>query len=788
MNTLWKKSWTDLVRRPRRALLAVLAAGLAVASATAALASLAILQRDIPHNYDRTHPPDAVFTLSEPADAWRTLVLARADVANAEVKRVLWARARTSSTRTVPLRILVEPELGRAEVGRYELLGDATTPRPGELLLERASRSVSRREVGETLEVLLDGNSTGEWQIAGEVHDPALAPGWMERMVYAYASTEALERLGVSGGLNELWVQRESSSIADDEVWSWARALRSELEQAGAAIAGTRVLAPGRHPHHVQMQALLYLLATFGGLISALAALLLGLLMHRWMVAEERCIGVWKSLGGSSWSAAASYARSLATLGCIAAALGVPVGWWLGGLYARLASTTLNFQVLGPAPGWVVVVAVGFALLLPVMMAAIPIWRHSRRPARELLASGGPSRTTGALLGDSLRRGPHALRYVVRNVVRKPGRTLASGAVLAIAGGVFLTAQMVGSSWTHTIESHVQVHSPDVLVWLTERRSISELRDLDLSISGTDSLEFRYQTKLELKGPDGDWEPLDVVARPRDSGHDAAPMLTGSWLPKERGGTPAIVINHVLHRRHPDWNLGQERTLRSESGEHAVRLVGVIRSLLPFPTAYIDMQHGAPALGLGGWADRVLFRVPDGSGDEQWRVAGEAENRLRQAGLVVAGAHPKTMVRDGFVAHIEILIDLLLAVAALIGVVGGISLWSAMSLNIHERFAEIGVLRAVGASNRWLLGSLVGEGAATALTSVVLAAVLALLLSPEVGDRSAWIFLGIDLDRDYRAEPFVTWTVVAAGIGGAAAWWPARRALKVSIREVLSRV
>jgi putative ABC transport system permease protein len=67
--------------------------------------------------------------------------------------------------------------------------------------------------------------------------------------------------------------------------------------------------------------------------------------------------------------------------------------------------------------------------------------------------------------------------------------------------------------------------------------------------------------------------------------------------------------------------------------------------------------------------------------------------------------------------------------ALLTAIVGSIGLTGTMSLNVMERTREIGVLRAIGASNRTLMSMVLTEGILIGMISWILASLAAFPIS-----------------------------------------------------------
>jgi len=98
-----------------------------------------------------------------------------------------------------------------------------------------------------------------------------------------------------------------------------------------------------------------------------------------------------------------------------------------------------------------------------------------------------------------------------------------------------------------------------------------------------------------------------------------------------------------------------------------------------------------------------------------------------------------------------IVISLMLIMAILLAIVGGLGLMGTMSINVLERTREIGVLRAVGAPNRGVALAFVREGIAIGLLSWLLGSVLAFPLSKLLSDAVGMAMVGTPLTFSYHA-------------------------------------
>ena len=124
--------------------------------------------------------------------------------------------------------------------------------------------------------------------------------------------------------------------------------------------------------------------------------------------------------------------------------------------------------------------------------------------------------------------------------------------------------------------------------------------------------------------------------------------------------------------------------------------------------------------------------------------------------------------------------------AVLMAVVGGSGLIGTMSLNVLERTREIGVMRAVGASDGSVRQIVVAEGILIGVLSWLCGAILAYPLGQILSDAIGAITMKIGLDYVYSLNGLGMWLVIASVLAVLASLPPARNASRVSVRDVLA--
>jgi putative ABC transport system permease protein len=133
-----------------------------------------------------------------------------------------------------------------------------------------------------------------------------------------------------------------------------------------------------------------------------------------------------------------------------------------------------------------------------------------------------------------------------------------------------------------------------------------------------------------------------------------------------------------------------------------------------------------------------------------------------------------------------IVVAFLILMALLLAAVGGLGLTTTMSINILERVREVGVLRAIGASNLTVGKIVLVEGMAIGLLSWFLGLVLSWPISAFMSEQLGLALIKIPLSFQYSTGAAIVWFFALQAVALVASLGPARKAVRLTIREVLA--
>jgi putative ABC transport system permease protein len=253
-------------------------------------------------------------------------------------------------------------------------------------------------------------------------------------------------------------------------------------------------------------------------------------------------------------------------------------------------------------------------------------------------------------------------------------------------------------------------------------------------------------------------------------------------LPEDQN---AIVVDAILVKEEPDIKLGDEIVLKIEGRERSFRVVGVGLGMIA-PMSYINYPYIARITGEVDQTSAAIVATEshDEASVNETTVA--LEDHFERRGFQVSTVYATATERAEGEAFFAAIIGLLMIMAILLAIVGGLGLMGTMSINVLERTREIGVLRAIGAPNKGVAQVFIREGIAIGVLSWALGALLAYPLGKGLSDAVGLSVLVVPLSFSYSVTGFWTWLILVVILSALASALPARNASRLTVREVLA--
>ena len=782
-----RKVLRELALAPGRTLamtIAVAAGGIAVG---ASLGAYAILSREIQRSYQETIPASASFELeSDASSALVDAVRARPGVVSAERRRTVLAQVEVGEARH-PMLLFVIPDFEHIHVARVFPERGERVPPLGTMLVERSALRVLGAEPGDARTVHMPGGAVRSLSISGVVHDPGLAPAWMEQTGYGYVTPETLAWLGETGGLDELRVvlaasERPEIEAASAELTHW-------LEANGGRVHEVRVPPPRMHPHERQMRTILAMLSTFAVLALALAAVLVASIVAARVRRDTHEIGILEAIGARTSQIALGLSAGVALVSASAALVALPVSWAMAPRMATQLATMLNFDLASADLGIAVpLVTLCATLLLPLLVSAFPIARASRITVREALDAAVRAPPASSVLGARLLAGVGpTIALAVRGTLRRRGWLLATLAQLGLGGATFVTA--IGltdawGAWTDEVEA-------------TRRYDVEVLLHDDVPAGDTSAAlaQAVHATRVEAWGeaaaalisplgvpiartyPDGGHGSFRVLAPPPAQQLVDLPIVRGRSLSGDEHG---VVVLNQLAAALTGTDVGDEVAIAVEGRRVAWRVIGVAREVGSPATAYVSPSE------LGTPDEARLFRVALSPDASRAVAIQRIEATLDRRGAVMERITPREMLRTAIGEHVGILVVALVALALMMMLVGALGLAAATTTQLVERTREIGVMRAIGATRRDVVTTVVLEGAIVGLVSALLGVLLSLPATAGLAQLMGSLSFGTPLPFVIAPRAIAEWTVGVLAVSFVASVVPAWLATKTTVRDALN--
>lgn len=813
MSLLTVKLARDLKATWPRVLMMVIAIAVSLTVFSSMLYAQTTAAREIRGAYADTEPASATIVLDRPVTAERMAALA---AEAREQPGVIAAAGRTQfnseevrvngQARDVPIQVFAAAPDDPRELARFDVQDGRWPPRPDEILIGGDSLTLLDVAVGDTVSVQTPSGDSLSLRVAGVVYDPSLAPAVQEQRGHAYVSTAALVTVG-EPVFDQLKLQvadtGETTPSRDREaITTVAAEVGESMRGQGLAVREVQVPEPYKHPHQGQADALLGALLVGGAAALLLSTILVANMLNGLFTQQIPEIGIMKAIGARTSRVARLYLTLTLLVALVATLLALLPGILIGRAFVPVVFDFLNIEPVSLAPPWwtyALVLTAG--LVLPPLMALVPLVKTSRTTVRAAIdhrGLGGESRTATRLLA-FLGRVPRLDRGLVmalRNTVRRPARFLLSVGLLASAGVLFVAGMSTRDGLVAVAEESKAKRTWDVEVRLATPRPVDELAAIVTGASGVVRVEgwARAETGVADAGeipttrtyPDQGHGSVALTAIPDDTEMQTVPKLRdGRWL--RPGETGAIVLNQIARKNTvPDIRAGETVQLSVGGRPTTWRVVGIAEERGGDAGAYVTAAGLAKATRRPAQVN--LLRVATQSHDEQTRsaVAKNVAKLLTSASVEVREAASVTASEELTEGHLEPIVLILLMVALSMGVVGAIGLASTMSTNILERTREFGIMHAIGARPKSVRRIVVAEGVFIAIASCLVAVIPTLALTKVMGAGLGNIFMSVALPFRISLVAAAIWLVLVIVGAVLATEAAASRASRLTVREALS--
>jgi putative ABC transport system permease protein len=237
---------------------------------------------------------------------------------------------------------------------------------------------------------------------------------------------------------------------------------------------------------------------------------------------------------------------------------------------------------------------------------------------------------------------------------------------------------------------------------------------------------------------------------------------------------------------HRGTKLGDSITISTEGRRSTFRVVGLVEEI-GGGSAFVTRAGYERATGTTG-ATLLRFQTTARTDAERAAILARIEAALAERGAAVRYAMPTPLLRSIIDDHVLLVTRAVIAMAAILALVGLLGLGSAMAINVAERTREIGIMKTLGASNARLAAIILGEAATIGALSAFLAIAVSLPIT-------LLVIAKIAAGGFLAAPPFtlsvgalIAWPLVMIAGSVLASVPPARRAAKLTVAAAIAEV
>jgi putative ABC transport system permease protein len=824
MSVIWQKVWSDVWDNKVRTVLAVLSIAVGVFAVGAIFGMSDQLAVGMDTSHQAVFPSHINMFLMDRIDRDTALALKKNEgVEDVEVLDQV----------TVRYKINPEDEWGRGAVilrDDYEdqiydvvQLKEGEWPEGDGIGIERLSAQFFGLDIGD--EVIFEMDKTDRaLPITGMVRHPFVPPPQFGGDAVFFVDADGMERFNVAeegfgqisnvdasrlaqgqlspfnipqGEFGQLLVRVEPYSLEfAKEVGS---EIKDQLAKENLEVAVTFYQDPEEHWGRIFVDGLNVVLQVLA-VVSLFMSLVLVLNTLTALITQQTDqIGIIKAIGGTTFTVIKIYLAGVLIFGLLALFVSLPLGAFLAFGITKWFLNLFNidyevFQISNRA----IVLQVFAAIAAPLIAALWPVLAGATITVREAIASYGLGGDFGSSwldrtverVGQRLLSSSYAM--ALSNMFRRKGRLILTQLVLVTAGAMFLMVMSLSSSITHTLDNDLGRRGYDVFLNFDDQYRLDRAVQMAEALDEVEEAEvwFSHSATLLREGQKLKEAGLgaDLIGIPVGSDMYQPLIVAGRWL--EPGDERVIVIG----RETADENniqLGDTVTLDlAELGDDEWQVIGLYQVIFGggFSTdaIYAPQKAVFDATKKNNQGSQLYVRTR--FHDPDYTAAVDKQLRGEYIGRNMDVFFGQTMheIREQALSQFGITISMLMFLAVVVAVVGGIGLMGSLSISVVERTREIGVMRAIGARSASIMGMFVMEGVLQGVFSWLIAVPISLIVGRALANALGQTMFEANLDYHYNFQAVIIWLVMILIISTLASVLPARSATRISVRDSLA--
>ncbi|MCP4357871.1 MAG: FtsX-like permease family protein [Chloroflexi bacterium] len=801
MDVIWHKVWHDLWHNKARTLLVILSIAAGVFAIGAVFGMVDQLLGGMDTSHRAVNPSHISVFLNTTIDRETAVRLKDIPgVVDVDPANRISLRYKTSPDGEWQEGTVTMRDDFNNQIYDFVTLNEGDWPTESAIGIERLSSQAFDIGVGD--EIILELDATDRpFQINGLIRHPFVQPPAFGGEAHFFTDGKGLAKLGIPEGAftNVLISVDPYSRDYAEEV---AGEVRDRLTKQGYNVAVTLYQESDRHWGRDFVDGIMIVLRVMAVVSLFLSVVLVINTLMAIITQQTDQIGIIKSVGGVSGTIIKMYLVGVLVYGLAALLIALPLGaitafgssrWFLNLFNVDLET----FRVSQSALLWQVLAATA----VPLLAALWPVLKGAHISVREAIASYGLGGDFGSSLLDQLierfsaRYLPAVYAASLGNMFRRKGRLLLTQLVLVVAGIMFLIVMTLTTSTTNTLDNEMTRRGYDARIGFFQDQRTERILAIAQSLPEVDEAEVWYSHSATIlregeRVRDSAGLGAQLTGIPIGTTMQRPLIIQGRWL---QPGDGRVVIISDLSAAENKISIGD--TIRLDLGllgEDSWEVVGTYISVsgADFNTEaiYAPLEAVVDVTKQANRGTLLFLTTFDKSLAGTTAVADALKDAYETQNMDVSlfSTSTKPQERADIDAQFASIIIIMLSLAMIMAVVGGIGLMGALGISVVERTREIGVLRAIGASSGTIMSLFVMEGVLQGLLSWLLAIPLAYFFSQPMAKTMGQTIMGVELDFIFDGTAVVIWLISILLISILASVMPARSATQVSVRESLA--
>jgi len=787
----WLKILRDLWSNKVRTVLVIFSIAIGVTAIGIVLSTYRVITSDLPSQYAKVVPAHGTLVAGLFNDDLIRVIKSIDGVKDAEGRFNLQVRAQIGPEEWKDLSITVIPNFQDIRINKIFPKQGSWPPEEREIIIERSSLSLLQSKIGDSILIETPEGVQRKLKIVGLGHDLGSPAGTFSNQASGFITLDTLDWLGYPKNYNQLLFTAEGENLTRPIVRDLAYKIQEKIEKGGRTVYSTTIPKPDQHWFIPYLTPMASILTVLGFLMLLLSGLLIVNTISALLTQQTRQIGIMKAIGARDYQVMMMYLISMVIVGVFAFAIAVPFSWLGTNASVNVLASYINFDVNRiQIPSLVIWLQATLSILLPVLVALVPILKASRITVREAISEYGLSKVKfgftwiDRLLG-AIRGLSRPLMLSLRNTFRRKVRLVLTLLTLTLGSAIFMAVMSVNTSVIHTLDNALEYYGFDLVVMFNRQYRVDQILSEIDRVPGIKSAETWGITNSRLVNADGsESNNILLVAPPTNTKLIKPSVLDGRWLlPDDEN---AVVINSDVLREKPELKVGDPISLNIDGNESSWKIVGITRSVLTGPWIYTNYPYFARRLGRFGLSSAVYVALDEHDRKNQIEMSKILEEHFDRVGLRVSSIGKVFELRSVAISQFRLIFLFLMLMAVLFSIVGSFSLMGTMSLNILERTREIGIMRAIGASSGAVMQIVIFEGILIGLISWFLGMLISIPLSQLLGSFIGAGFLQSPLILKFSFNGVIIWLIIMVVIAGLASFLPAYNATRLTVRDVLA--